>query len=193
MIRKRVPRSWVEGVIEVDDRDPAILDLDPNKSFASQIGEEDENDTIDSTYTGNISKSTVGFSKQSTDRKSQAPLVVDDNIVEESEQQSEERTDEDAVEREEHSISQICDDETNAEQSGASRALVLDGKELAELQQSEEAAKPDKNLALKSLFAKRAASMKEKDETVSTNNDKKDPGPPLKDDPEFAKFFKVGL
>ena len=61
MIRSRVPRSWVERVIEVDDRDPgkvvfslsrdsfaltfsyvfrrvAILDLDPNKSFASQVG-----------------------------------------------------------------------------------------------------------------------------------------------------------
>jgi hypothetical protein len=25
MIRSRVPRSWVERVIEVDDRDPAIL------------------------------------------------------------------------------------------------------------------------------------------------------------------------
>ena len=40
MIRSRVPRSWVERVIEVDDRDPAILDLDPNKSLASQVGDE---------------------------------------------------------------------------------------------------------------------------------------------------------
>ncbi len=66
MMRSRVPRSWVERVIEIDDRDPAILgtsiidlpidmaintsdsilslirilsvDLDPNKSLASQIG-----------------------------------------------------------------------------------------------------------------------------------------------------------
>jgi len=41
MIRSRVPRSWVERVIEVDDRDPAMLDLDPNQSLASQIGEEE--------------------------------------------------------------------------------------------------------------------------------------------------------
>ncbi|KAL7550804.1 hypothetical protein ACHAWF_014016 [Thalassiosira exigua] len=57
MIRSRVPRSWVERVIEVDDRDPAILDLDPNKSLASQIGEDGademlgkDTDTVDSTY-----------------------------------------------------------------------------------------------------------------------------------------------
>ena len=41
MIRSRVPRSWVERVIEVDDRDPAILDLDPNKPLAAQV-EDDE-------------------------------------------------------------------------------------------------------------------------------------------------------
>jgi hypothetical protein len=53
MIRSRVPRSWVERVIEVDDRDPAILDLDPNKSLASQVGDDMteqilDKDTIDS-------------------------------------------------------------------------------------------------------------------------------------------------
>jgi len=51
MLRSRVPRSWVERVMEVDDRDPAILDLDPNKTLASQIGDVDtvdENDTLES-------------------------------------------------------------------------------------------------------------------------------------------------
>ena len=47
MIRSRVPRSWVERVIEVDDRDPAILDLDPNKSLASQIGDDHADDGHD--------------------------------------------------------------------------------------------------------------------------------------------------
>ena len=47
MIRSRVPRSWVERVIEVDDRDPAILDLDPNKSLASQIGDDHAEDGHD--------------------------------------------------------------------------------------------------------------------------------------------------
>jgi len=67
MIRSRVPRSWVERVIEVDDRDPAILDLDPNKSLASQIGEDhvdemvggkdEESDTLGSTYSETLTPS----------------------------------------------------------------------------------------------------------------------------------------
>lgn len=46
MIRSRVPRSWVERVIEVDDRDPAILDLDPNKPLAAQVEDEDSKSLI---------------------------------------------------------------------------------------------------------------------------------------------------
>ena len=141
MIRSRVPRSWVERVIEVDDRDPAILDLDPNKSLASQIGEDhadeilgkDENDTIDSTYSDSISKSTVGLSdsmsKQSTVRKSPAPSVVDDDKNEESEPQPEERTDEDAVESEERPVAQICDDENNEDHSEASSITFREPQE----------------------------------------------------------------
>lgn len=46
MIRSRVPRSWVERVIEVDDRDPAILDLDPNKPLAAQVDDDDSKSMI---------------------------------------------------------------------------------------------------------------------------------------------------
>ena len=46
MIRSRVPRSWVERVIEVDDRDPAILDLDPNKPLAAQVDDDDTKSLI---------------------------------------------------------------------------------------------------------------------------------------------------
>ena len=46
MIRSRVPRSWVERVIEVDDRDPAILDLDPNKPLAAQVEDEDSKSLV---------------------------------------------------------------------------------------------------------------------------------------------------
>mmetsp|Transcript_9298 Transcript_9298/g.18757 ORF Transcript_9298/g.18757 Transcript_9298/m.18757 type:complete len:1807 (+) Transcript_9298:262-5682(+) len=74
MIRSRVPRSWVERVIEVDDRDPAILDLDPNKSLASQVGDEStvQKDTID------LSVVSLGATERSSFTRSEKSSDADD-------------------------------------------------------------------------------------------------------------------
>ena len=79
MIRSRVPRSWVERVIEVDDRDPAILDLDPNKSLASQVGDEmtTQNDMIDSSVVSLDATERSSFTRSD---KSSDDGVVDDIV-----------------------------------------------------------------------------------------------------------------
>ena len=79
MIRSRVPRSWVERVIEVDDRDPAILDLDPNKSLASQIGDEltAQKDTIDSSVVSLDATERSSFTRSD---KSSDDDVIDDIV-----------------------------------------------------------------------------------------------------------------
>ena len=106
MIRSRVPRSWVERVIEVDDRDPAILDLDPNKSLASQIGEEDvdeekdEIDTIDSTFADSSLKTTPTVS------------AIEKSSEEESKLQPEEES--------EHYPTQICEEDNEDDKSDTS-------------------------------------------------------------------------
>ena len=40
--RSSVPRSWIERAVDMDDRNVTILDLDPDKSLASQTGDECE-------------------------------------------------------------------------------------------------------------------------------------------------------
>ena len=79
MIRSRVPRSWVERVIEVDDRDPAILDLDPNKSLASQVGDEltAQKDTFDTSI---VSLDVTERSSFTQSDKSSDDVVVDDVV-----------------------------------------------------------------------------------------------------------------
>jgi hypothetical protein len=78
MIRSRVPRSWVERVIEVDDRDPAILDLDPNKSLASQVGDDMilAKDTVDSSVVSldATERSSISLSERGSD-----DVMVDDS------------------------------------------------------------------------------------------------------------------
>ena len=79
MIRSRVPRSWVERVIEVDDRDPAILDLDPNISLASQVGDEltAQKDTIGTSI---VSLDATEKSSFTHSDKSSDDVVVDDIV-----------------------------------------------------------------------------------------------------------------
>ena len=90
MIRSRVPRSWVERVIEVDDRDPAILDLDPNKSLASQVvGDEEKQqilarDTIDSSVVSldETERSSFSRSGRSSDGVIDEDMQKDEVITE---------------------------------------------------------------------------------------------------------------
>ena len=80
MIRSRVPRSWVERVIEVDDRDPAILDLDPNRSYSSQMGSvKNENNIIDDSATTHASIVSETPTSAGVDKIEQQQSEVADN------------------------------------------------------------------------------------------------------------------
>lgn len=143
MIRSRVPRSWVERVIEVDDRDPAILDLDPNKPLSAQIEEEEVKEilgtseiaTIDSTPADSLNDSERSITSRTSERSSVSRKSERSSVyrakydslvttqpadkVTEAEQTEQKANASGEVEVSEPPITQI-DDEPNDERSDAS-------------------------------------------------------------------------
>ncbi|KAL9178540.1 LOW QUALITY PROTEIN: hypothetical protein ACHAXT_001878 [Thalassiosira profunda] len=119
MIRSRVPRSWVERVIEVDDKDPAILDLDPNLPLASQIGEEGAEEMLGKVDTATAASTDVSLASESersalsrsVARRSPTESILDDESKQ-SPRPSAEQSEEGEIKEVESQLppTQICED-----------------------------------------------------------------------------------
>jgi hypothetical protein len=192
MLKMGLPVGAVKNALVRDGKDPAIMDLDPEKSLKSQQNSGDDGDDDEEEDSGPPLKEDpeyvkyfkmlkmglpVGAVKNALVRDGKDPAIMD--LDPEKSLKSQQKSDEE----EEDSGPPLKEDpeyikyfkmlKMGLPVGAVKNALVRDGKDPAIMDLN-----PDKSL-------------KSQQNSGDDDEEEKDTGPPLKEDPEYVKYFKM--